>query len=491
MPDDRAPKGTISLAIASGDRPQPHTMRTVLDMVMFDREYGNQHLHPSRPFVWVVGATFVTNARNRLVQRFMEQPPDSRAEWLLFLDDDQLYPETLLEHLMAAADPVERRIIGVPVWRFISKDDGPVRVTHNVFDVNERGEFVEWPDQLPDNALIQCAAIGTGCMLIHRSALEDIQRVAYENGRGSQWCWFVQQVYQPADACEGEDIWFCRLAAAAGIPVFAHTFTTLQHAKTVMLQGPTPIGAYSIGGEPAHTAPKIAEPADERVAVIVPVLNRPQNAAPFMRSLLASTGLAKVYAACSEAADAEAWRAAGATVVECEGTTFAEKVNEAYPWTDEPWVFLVGDDVRFHAGWLDHAQQTARATGAKVVGTNDLGNARVIAGEHATHILIARDYIDDIGASWDLAGFDAPSGPGVICHEGYQHWYVDDELITAAKQRGVWAPSLSSIVEHLHPYWGKADDDDTYRLGVKFRGKDKIRFMRRSKKAAEALEAAA
>lgn len=489
MSDERAPKGTISLALASGDRPEPHTMRTVLDMVMFDREYGKQHLDAARPFVWVVGATFVTNARNRLVQKFLEQPPGNRADWLLFLDDDQLYPEYLLEILMASADPVERRIVGIPVWRFISKDDGPVRVTHNVFDVNERGEFVEWPDHLPDNAVVQVAAVGTGCLLVHRTALEEIQRVAFENGRGSQWCWFQQQVYQPADACEGEDIWFCRLAAAAQIPVWVNTSQTLQHAKTVMLQGPTPVGAYSIGGERAPTGPMLTEPATDNVAVIVPVLNRPQNAEPFMRSLIASTGLAKVYAACSEPADAEAWRAAGATVVDCEGTTFAEKVNEAYPWTNEPWVFLVGDDVRFRPGWLDHAQQTARSTGGKVIGTNDLGNARVVAGQHATHMMIARDYIDEVGASWDLPGFNAPHGPGVICHEGYQHWYVDDELITAAKERGVWQPCLPAIVEHFHPYWGKAEDDATYKLGVKFRGKDKVTFMRRSK-ANEAAQAA-
>lgn len=483
MSEERAQIGTISLALASGDRPEPHTMRTMLDMVMFDREHGNQHLHPSRPFVWVVGATFVTNARNRLVQKFIEQPVENRADWLLFLDDDQLYPEYLLEILMASADPVDRRIVGLPVWRFISKDDGPVRVTHNVFDVNDNGDFVEWPGELPDNAVVQVAAVGTGCMLIHRTALEEIQQLAYANGHGSQWCWFKQQVYQPADACEGEDIWFCRLAAAAKIPVFVNTSVTLQHAKTTMLQGATPIGAYSIGGELAPSRPTIVEPAIDQVAVMVPVLNRPQNAEPFMRSLRASTGLATAYALCSEEADAAAWEAAGATVVRTEGTTFAEKINEGYPWTDEPWVFLTGDDVRFRPGWLDHAQQTARQTGRKVIGTNDLGNNRVIAGDHATHILIARDYIDTIGASWDLPGFVSPSGPGVICHEGYQHWYVDDELITAAKERDEWRPCLSSIVEHFHPYWNKAEDDGTYQLGRKYRGKDKVLFMRRSKAA--------
>jgi hypothetical protein len=31
--------------------------------------------------------------------------------------------------------------------------------------------------------------------------------------------------------------------------------------------------------------------------------------------------------------------------------------------------------------------------------------------------------------------------------------------------RGVYAHAFDSIVEHLHPMVGKAEDDDTYRLG--------------------------
>lgn len=471
MSDQRAPKGTVTIALAMGDRPQPHTSRTWMEMVHFDGRHGNQHLHLNRPFETVAGAGFITNARNTLVRKFLEQPDENRADWLLFLDDDQVYPETLLEYLMAAADQVERRIIAVPVWRFISKDDGPVRVTHNVFDVDELGNIIEWTEPLPPNSLVQVAAVGTGCMLVHRSVFEETRQLAIANGKGAKWCWFMQQVYLPADVCEGEDIWFCRMAAAAGIPVFVHTFTTLQHAKTVMLQGPTLTGAYSIGGELSPTGPKIVEPATDRVAVMVPVLNRPQNAEPFMRSLRASTGLATVYALCSEDDDAKAWGAVGAQVVRTEGVTFAEKVNEGYPWTDEPWVMLTGDDVRFHPGWLDHAQAVARSTGAKVIGTNDLGNPRVMAGQHATHMLIDRDYIDEQGASWD--------GPGVVCHDGYRHWFVDDEIVAVAKQRGVFTVALTSIVEHLHPIWGKADDDDTYRLGQRHAERDQRTYLKR------------
>jgi hypothetical protein len=166
-----------------------------------------------------------------------------------------------------------------------------------------------------------------------------------------------------------------------------------------------------------------------------------------------------------------AWAAAGAQVVTGNAVTFAKKVNLGYAKTSEPWLFLVGDDVKFHAGWLDHAQHVAGELKADVVGTNDLGNPRVMAGEHATHLLVRRSYVDSVGASWD--------GPGVVCHEGYRHWFVDDELVTAAKQRGVWQMALGSIVEHNHPLWGKADDDEVYRLGQESAEADRKVFRSR------------
>jgi hypothetical protein len=91
-------------------------------------------------------------------------------------------------------------------------------------------------------------------------------------------------------------------------------------------------------------------------------------------------------------------------------------------------------------------------------------------------MLIARDYIDEVGASWD--------GPGVVCHEGYRHWFVDDEIVTAARQRGVFAPALASVVEHHHPLYGTAPDDETYRRGQRHAGKDKATFIKRAREFA-------
>lgn len=397
----------------------------------------------------------VVEGRNEVTKAFLE----SSAEWLWFVDADMGWDPDALERLLAVADPVDRPIVGGLCFGY-----GPIsdRIDHAqaVIKVPFPTIFrqVETPDDLAfrpawrytPGTVVKCAATGAAMLLIHRSVMERI-------GSG----WFDRMQHPKAKKLWGEDTSFCARAGELGFPVFVHTGVKTSHMKSIFVT------------EMTFMADITAEPATDEVAVIVPVLGRPQNAAPFMRSLRASTGLANVLAVCSSGLDADAWRAAGATAMMTDRVSFAQKVNDAYRnviW--QPWVFLVGDDVRFHPGWLDHAQQTARDTGAQVVGTNDLGNPRVLAGDHATHMMIARDYIDTVGASWD--------GPGVVCHE-YRHNFVDDEIVTAAKTRGVWAPSLASVVEHLHPQWGKAEMDDTYRKGQFRYEKDRAEFQARLK----------
>jgi hypothetical protein len=348
-------------------------------------------------------------------------------------------------NLVAAADPVERPIVGA--LAFIHKELGQDGM--GGFDTAPRPTIFDWVPVGPGqhgfspriwyapNALTRCGATGSACLVIHRSVFERID--------GD---WYSKLANPTTGKAMSEDISFCARAAALEIPTFVHTGVRTTHHKQLWVS------------EAQYWRSLTAPPADERVAVLVPVLDRPQHAHPFMQSLRASTGMATAYPVVEEDDNASriAWTNTGATIIDSGGGhTFAEKINTAHEMTGEPWIFLVGDDVRFRPGWLDHALQTAKATGAKVIGTNDLANPRVMAGEHGTHLLIARSYVDEVGASWD--------GPKVVCHEGYRHWYVDDEIVTAAKQRGVWAAALGSQVEHLHPIWGTAEPDAVYAEG--------------------------
>ncbi|HEY1098535.1 MAG TPA: hypothetical protein VGF99_06390, partial [Myxococcota bacterium] len=211
--------------------------------------------------------------------------------------------------------------------------------------------------------------------------------------------------------------------------------------------------------------------SDALCAVIVPVMRRPRAAARFMESLTASRADAVVYAVADRDDDAtiDAWSTAGATVMICgTGSTFARKVQWGYERTVEPWLFLVGDDVAFTPGWLDAAIAAAGPTFG-LVAVND--GARDDLDEHACHPLLRRHYVDTRGASWD--------GPRTIAHTGYMHWYVDNEWSIVARNRDAFVAAPDAVVEHLHPLFGKGDNDLVYELGQSHRVHDRRLWRRR------------
>lgn len=406
------------------------------------------------------GTDGLVTARNRGVEEFLNARD---ADWLFWIDTDMGFPADVIDQLLAMADPVDRPIVGALCFsQREGVEDGmggfATHPTPTVYEWKHLGNQAGFLPRLdyPRDALVQVAGTGSACILIHRSALE---RIGEKFGT-----WYDRIPNPTVNELTSEDLSFCMRAMGLNIPIFVHTGVRTTHQKLQWV------------GEREFDLQRPAPPATEEVAVIVPVLRRPQNAAPFMRSLRASTGLATAYAVCDDDDDEtrRAWTEAGAVVLDAElrhrPGTFAEKVNTGFRGTKEPWLLLVGDDVRFHPGWLDRALRDVRPH-IGVIGTNDLSNPRVVAGEHSTHPLIRRSYIEENGASWD--------GPGVVCHEGFKHWFVDDEIVAVAKQRGAWRMAPLSVVEHLHPLFGKAADDEVYRLGQSHAAADKATFEKR------------
>lgn len=211
------------------------------------------------------------------------------------------------------------------------------------------------------------------------------------------------------------------------------------------------------------------------VDVLVPVMRRPHRAGPFMESLRTSGVDVDVWAVAApdDRATRKAWRLAGAHVLICPNPpgSFAQKINWGYAHTRAPWMLLVGDDVRFHPGWLKAAMGHARR-GAFVIGTQTAGT---IPDGGTPHPLINRAYVDERGAGWD--------GPGVLCHEGYRHNFVDVEIALTAQDRGVWAYARDAVIEHLHHiHGGKAPVDEVYELGTSFLAQDRQLFERRNRR---------
>jgi hypothetical protein len=148
---------------------------------------------------------------------------------------------------------------------------------------------------------------------------------------------------------------------------------------------------------------------------------------------------------------------------------YARKINTGYRATSEPLLFLGAGDLLFHPGWLE-AAKAKLAPGVGVVGTNDMGSPRVMAGDHSTHSLVTREYVRDFGLI---------DGPGLVLYEGYAHEFVDDELVGTAKMRSAWAFAPDSLVEHLHPDWGKGDRDEIHLQQQRRMRISRATFMRR------------
>lgn len=132
---------------------------------------------------------------------------------------------------------------------------------------------------------------------------------------------------------------------------------------------------------------------------------------------------------------------------------YAGAINTAYLKTQEKYFFAGADDLDFKPGWLEKCLEKM-VDPIKVIGTNDLHNRKTKRGEHATHYLVDRDYIQKHSGVFDKENLVLP--------EDYIHNWTDREFITLAKLRGVFAPCVEAVVEHLHWATGKSPKDETY-----------------------------
>lgn len=202
------------------------------------------------------------------------------------------------------------------------------------------------------------------------------------------------------------------------------------------------------------------------VTIIVPVLNRPQNVRPLVESINGNTPdcqILFVYSRRFEDVYLPIFKEVFDENDNVEFTLcnisnpngdYARKINLGLKYSCTDWVFTGADDLKFHPNWFENAMKIA-TDNIHVIGTQDLGNPRVLTGKHSTHSLVRASYARD----W---GLTAEHEKGMIYSSQYWHEFMDDELVGIAKARGIWKFSYDSVVEHLHPHWGKAPTDESY-----------------------------
>lgn len=212
------------------------------------------------------------------------------------------------------------------------------------------------------------------------------------------------------------------------------------------------------------------------IAILIPVLGRPQKARPLSKNIHRATAgphrilflcspedpATRIYKATGEETLVVPWRAGPGD--------WAKKINFGIAATPEPFLLFGATDLHFHPSWDTYVLNVAAETGAGVIGTNDLGNRTVMKGKHSTHPVVRRSYIEEYGTVDE---------PGKALHEGYSHQWVDTELVETAKQRGQWAFSKASVVEHMHPFWHKSEMDEVYEKALSTSREDHRLFMKR------------
>lgn len=203
-------------------------MESMFDLLVYDMALHKRILDGGGRLASLAGAN-LAGPRNGLVKAFLEF---GQAEWLWMVDADMTFGPDTLERLLEQADPEKAPIVGGLCFGF--DENGDIQPTLYGFVGNpNKPKVIRYHEWKPD-AMWQVAATGGACMLIHRTALEQIRDFKHPNRRGKKgfndaFPWFQETEHEGSPV--GEDITFCWRAALAGIPVFVNTAVQLGHVK--------------------------------------------------------------------------------------------------------------------------------------------------------------------------------------------------------------------------------------------------------------------
>ena len=195
-----------------------------MDLIHVAREKGGHFDH----LVQVGNVGLTTRSRNVVVKTFLET---TDADWLLMIDSDERLSLQTWHKLIDSAHDKDRPIVSGLVFAAFFDDQDGLRPVPTIYKMDsEKG--LQPIDAYPIDELIEVDAVGTGCLLIHRSVLLDMQNQATPN-QGKDWAWFVEGAID--GTYFGEDLLFSKRLKSMGYKIFAHTGAILPHHKQFWL----------------------------------------------------------------------------------------------------------------------------------------------------------------------------------------------------------------------------------------------------------------
>lgn len=172
----------------------------------------------------------LSRQRNEVVKTFLDL---TDVEWLLFIDSDESITVEAFDKLVATAHAVQRPVVaGLYFGTQPGGALGLPRPVPHLYRRADDGVSVLPIADYPTDQVIEIDAAGTGCLLIHRSVLEEIRALA-DPMEGPDWCWFRD--LPVGGRWLGEDLYFCRRVRSIGVPIVAHTGAILAHRRRFWL----------------------------------------------------------------------------------------------------------------------------------------------------------------------------------------------------------------------------------------------------------------
>ena len=172
--------------------------------------------------VRVEGTGLLSRIRNELVASFLDRSTD---DWLLMLDADHRVTVPTFDVLTGAASYGSTPVVAGLYFAAFRGDLYP-RPVPTIYRTDPTGQLAPM-DDYPRNALVRIDAAGTGCLLVHRAALEAVRA----SSPYPRWAWFADGPPEDGEWLS-EDLTFCSRLTAAGVPIHAHTGAVLPHRRT-------------------------------------------------------------------------------------------------------------------------------------------------------------------------------------------------------------------------------------------------------------------
>jgi len=176
--------------------------------------------HLARDPKYIVATKFTTSAyldtnRNELAKQAIK----GKSDYLLMIDSDMTYPDTVLDTLISR----DKDVIGVVYYSIRQdKDKRMQRVGPILYDYHPQKKlWMEWP-KCDKKEPFRICGIGTGIMLIKTKVFDKVKQ---------PWFSFFTAKYRKNVGIMGEDIAFCLKCMAVGVEIWADPTMNIGHYK--------------------------------------------------------------------------------------------------------------------------------------------------------------------------------------------------------------------------------------------------------------------